>query len=96
MAANNTSYVHAALLLHVAGKPVDAKGIDSVLSAAGIIPEPARVEMLVASLAGKDIDALIAKASIEQAAVVDAPAAPAEIPAEPAEPEPVGFGPLFD
>ena len=45
-------YVYAALLLHKAGKPVDETGVTSVLKAAGVEVNEARVKALVASSGG--------------------------------------------
>jgi large subunit ribosomal protein L12 len=75
-------YVYAALLLHKAGKPVDEAGITSVLKAAGVAVNEARVKALVASLEGVNIDEAIAKA-----AFAAAPAAAAAAPAAAAEAE---------
>ncbi|MGA9142048.1 MAG: 50S ribosomal protein P1 [Methanocella sp.] len=69
-------YVYAALLLHKAGKPVDENGVTSVLKAAGVTVNDARVKALVAALEGVNIDDAIAKAAIV-AAPVAAAAAPA-------------------
>jgi large subunit ribosomal protein L12 len=69
-------YVYSALLLNAAGKPIDEKGIDGVLTAAGISPDAARVKALLASLEGVNIADVLAKA--ETVAV----AAPAAVPAE--------------
>jgi large subunit ribosomal protein L12 len=75
-------YVYAALLLHKAGKPVDEAGVTSVLKAAGVAVNEARVKALVASLEGVNIDEAIAKA-----AFAAAPAAAAAAPAAAAEAE---------
>jgi len=69
-------YVYAALLLHKAGKPVDENGVTSVLKAAGVEVNEARVKALVASLEGVNIDEAISKA-----AFAAAPAAAAAAPA---------------
>ncbi len=69
-------YVYSALLLNAAGKPIDEKGIDGVLSAAGISPDAARVKALLASLEGVDIADVLKKA--ETIAVAAPAAAPAE------------------
>jgi len=75
-------YVYAALLLHKAGKPVDEAGVTSVLKAAGVAVNEARVKALVASLEGVNIGEAIAKA-----AFAAAPAAAAAAPAAAAEAE---------
>jgi large subunit ribosomal protein L12 len=76
-------YVYAALLLHKAGKPVDENGVTSVLKAAGVQVNEARVKALVASLEGVNIDEAISKAAI--AAAPAAAAAPAHAGAAAAE-----------
>jgi large subunit ribosomal protein L12 len=69
-------YVYSALLLNAAGKPIDEKGIDGVLTAAGISPDAARVKALLASLEGVNIGEVLKKA--ETVAVAAPAAAPAE------------------
>ena len=69
-------YVYAALLLHKAGKPVDEAGVTTVLKAAGVAVNEARVKALVAALEGVNIDEAISKA-----AFAAAPAAAAGAPA---------------
>ncbi|HTY90297.1 MAG TPA: 50S ribosomal protein P1 [Methanocella sp.] len=69
-------YVYAALLLHKAGKPVDETGVTTVLKAAGVEVNEARVKALVAALEGVNIDEAISKA-----AFAAAPAAAAAAPA---------------
>jgi large subunit ribosomal protein L12 len=72
-------YVYSALLLNAAGKPIDEKGMSSVLTAAGIAPDAARVKALLASLEGVNIADVLAKA--------ETIAAPAAAPAPPAKKE---------
>lgn len=79
-------YVHAAILLHRAGKPLNEKNLTKVLSAAGIKADPIRVKALVASLAEVDIEEAI-KSQPASMMVAPAPAAaptpaPGEKPAE--------------
>ena len=69
-------YVYSALLLNAAGKPIDEKGIDGVLKAAGISADAARVKALLASLEGVNIADVLKKA--ETVAVAAPAAAPAE------------------
>jgi large subunit ribosomal protein L12 len=66
-------YVYAALLLHSAGKEVNEDGIKSVLQAAGVEPEEARVKALVTALEDVDIEEAISTAAV--APVATAPAA---------------------
>jgi large subunit ribosomal protein L12 len=76
-------YVHAAILLHKAGKPVDENGLTQVLTAAGITADPVRVKALIASLAEVNIDEALKQATTF-APVAAAPAAAA--PAQEAKP----------
>jgi large subunit ribosomal protein L12 len=77
-------YIYAALILHSAGKKIDEAGITSVLKAAGIAPDAARVKALVAALDGVNISEAISKATFTPLATAAAPAAvaAAEKPAE--------------
>lgn len=52
-------YVHAAILLHRAGKPINEENLTKVLSAAGIKADAVRVKALVASLAEVNIEEAI-------------------------------------
>ena len=70
-------YVYAALLLHKAGKPVDAASITKVMQASGAEVDESKVKSLVASLTGVDIEAELANAVVASAA----PAAGGEAPA---------------
>ena len=66
-------YVYSAMVLHAAKKPVTEDGMTSVLKAAGVKVDAARVKALIAALEGVNIDEAIATA------VAAAPAAgPAE------------------
>lgn len=69
-------YVYGALLLNAAGKPIDEKGLNEVLSAAGVTPDGARVKALIASLEGVDLAEVLAKSEMF-AAPAAAPAAAA-------------------
>ena len=78
-------YVYAALLLHKAGKPVDEAGVTSVLKAAGVAVNEARVKALVAALEGVNIDEAISKAAFAAApapAAAEAAGAPAAAAAD--------------
>ncbi|MCI4337049.1 MAG: 50S ribosomal protein P1 [Thermoplasmata archaeon] len=68
-------YVYGALLLNAAGKPIDEKGLSSVLSAAGVSPDAAQIKALLASLEGVNLTEVLAKAETF-AAPAAAPAAP--------------------
>lgn len=72
-------YIYAALLLHKAGKEIDEGNLKSVLSAAGVTPDEARVKALVAVLSEVNIDeALKAAPGLALAAAPTAPTQPAE------------------
>lgn len=57
-------YVHAAILLHKAGKQITEEGLSQVLTAAGINADPIRVKALVASLAEVNIDEALKSATV--------------------------------
>jgi len=78
-------YVHAAILLHKAGKPVNEESLTQVLTAAGINADPIRIKALVASLAEVNIDEALKTATTFAPA---AAAAPAAAPAPAAEAKP--------
>jgi len=77
-------YVHAAILLHKAGKPVNEENLTQVLTAAGINADPVRLKALVASLAEVNIDEALKSAT----AFVPATVAPATAPAPTTEAKP--------
>ena len=79
-------YVHAAILLHKAGKPINEEALTKVLSAAGIKPDPVRVKALVASLTDVDIEEAIKSPPALMSAAVAAPAAAAQAPASEEKP----------
>jgi len=70
-------YVYSAMVLHAAKKPVTEDGLTSVLKAAGVSVDAARVKALIAALEGVNIDEAIATAVAAPVA-----AAPAAGPAE--------------
>jgi len=72
-------YVHAAILLHKAGKQVNEDSVTQVLTAAGITADPIRVKALVATLAEVNIDEALKQATTF-APVAAAPAASAPSP----------------
>jgi len=69
-------YVHAAILLHKAGKQINEESVTQVLTAAGINADPIRVKALVASLGEVNIDEAL-KSATTFAPVPAAPATPA-------------------
>ena len=78
---NEMEYVYAAMLLHSAGKDIDDKAVGSVLKAAGVEADGARVKALVASLGSVDIDEAMATAVAAPVASA-APSASSGSPAE--------------
>jgi len=76
-------YLHAAILLHKAGKPVDEKSLAKVLTAAGVKTDPVRVKALIASLAEVNIEEALKSAP---AFMPTAPTAPTEAPTAEAKP----------
>jgi len=77
-------YVHAAILLHKAGKQVNEESLTQVLTAAGINADPIRVKALVASLAEVNIDEALRSATT----FAPVATAPAPTPAAGAEAKP--------
>lgn len=77
-------YVHAAILLHKAGKQINEESVTQVLTAAGINADPIRVKALVASLAEVNIDEALKTATT----FAPVAAAPATAPAQGAEAKP--------
>ena len=72
-------YIHAAILLHKAGKQISEDSVTQVLTAAGITADPIRVKALIASLAEVNIDEAL-KQAISLAPVAAPPAAVAPSP----------------
>jgi len=71
-------YVHAAILLHSAGKQINEESLTQVLTAAGITADPIRVKALIASLAEVNIDEALKQATTFAPAAPAAAAAPAQ------------------
>jgi len=72
-------YIYAAMLLHKAGKEITEGGVKSVLNAAGVAVDEARVKALIAALQSVNIAEAIQKAAV---AAPVAAAASAGAPAE--------------
>ncbi|MDY1590960.1 MAG: 50S ribosomal protein P1 [Methanofastidiosum sp.] len=64
-------YVYAAMILHEAKKEINEANLNSVLKAAGVAVDEARIKALVSSLEGVDIEDAISSASMP---VAQAPA----------------------
>lgn len=96
-------YVYAAMLLHKAGKKVDAASVKKVLEAAGVKADEGRLKSLVASLEGVNIDEAVKSAAAPAPAAAPAREAPkAEAPKKEEKKEEVseekaaaGLGALF-
>ncbi|MHA1339792.1 MAG: 50S ribosomal protein P1 [Promethearchaeota archaeon] len=69
--------IYAALLLHKASKEITEANLEKVLKAAGITADKNQLKMIVAGLADKNLNELIANAATIPAAPAAA-AAPAE------------------
>lgn len=61
-------YIYTALLLHSAGKEITEESVTSVLKAAGVQVDSAKVKALIASLKDVNIDEAIKNAAVVQAA----------------------------
>ena len=81
-------YVYGAMLLHAAGKEINEENLKSVLEAAGVETDEARLKALTASLEGVDIEEILSKAAtVPVAAAAPATEAKAEEKAEAKEEE---------
>ncbi len=81
-------YVYSAMVLHSAGKEITDDGIMSILEAAGIEPDEARVKALTASLEEIDIDEAIEEGiAMPSAGAASAPETAEEEEEEEAEEE---------
>ena len=65
-------YVHLALALHSAGKPITADNIKKMCSAVGATADDGKIKALVASLEGVDIDEKIKSAPVGMVAAAPA------------------------
>ncbi|MDD5023190.1 MAG: 50S ribosomal protein P1 [Candidatus ainarchaeum sp.] len=68
-------YLHAALVLHGAGKPIDKNGLVAVLKAAGAEADEAKAKVLSEALSGVNMEDMLKNATTVVAA------APASAPA---------------
>jgi large subunit ribosomal protein L12 len=73
MPQEGKAYIHAALALYFAGKPITEESLRNVIEAIGINADDVRIKMLVASLSEINIEEVLKQATI--AAPVAAPAA---------------------
>ena len=82
----SSAYVHAALLLHFAKKPVNEANLKKVLTASGLDVDEARLKSLTATISEVNIEEAIKAAPVGFAApaapAAEAPAAEGAKPAE--------------
>ena len=72
-------YIYAAMILHSAEKDINEENVKSIIEAAGIDADDARVKALIAALEDVDIEEAIETAAVAAAApAAAAPAAAAE------------------
>ena len=71
-------YLHAALLLHGAGKDVTKESLVSVLKAGGVEADEAKAKVLAEAISGVNFEDLLKAATTVAAAPVAAPAAGGE------------------
>jgi len=82
-------YIYSAMVLYSAGKDITEGAVASILKAAGVDADAAKIKALIASLEGVNIKEAIASASVMAAApAAAAPAAAAAAPAAAAAEEP--------
>lgn len=83
-------YIYAAMILHSADKDINEENVKSIVEAAGIEADDARVKALIAALEDVDIEEAIATtamAAAPAAAAETAPAATEEVEEEEEEEE---------
>ncbi|MBR0341311.1 MAG: 50S ribosomal protein P1, partial [Oscillospiraceae bacterium] len=78
-------YIYAAMILHSAEKDINEENVKSIIEAAGIEADEARIKALIAALEDVDIEEAIETAAV--AAAAPAAAAPAAAEAEVVEEE---------
>ena len=75
-------YIYAALLLHKLGKEVNEESVKKVVAASGTEADETKIQSLIASLKGVDIEK-----ELESASMVAAAPATTEAPKEEKKPE---------
>lgn len=83
-------YIYAAMILHSADKDINEENVKSIIEAAGIEADDARIKALIAALEDVDIEeamATTAMAAAPAAAAETAPAATEEVVEEEEEEE---------
>ena len=96
-------YVYSAMLLHKAGKSINATNLTKILEAAGVKADAGRIKALVAALKGVKIDEAIKAVPVAAAAAAPATAPKEAKPKEKGKPkeeeekpeEVTGLGALF-
>ncbi len=81
-------YLHAALLLHGAGKEISESSIESVIKASGASADSARAKVLAEALKGVNFEDVLKAAAAPVAVAAAAPAAGGEAKKEKKEEDP--------
>lgn len=76
MPSEGKAYIHAALALYYAGKPITEESLERVVRELGLTPDAVKIKMLVASLSQINLEDVLKQAlAAPVAAVAAAPAA---------------------
>lgn len=75
-------YIYAAMILHSADKDINEENVKSIIEAAGIDADDARIKALIAALEDVDIDEAMETTAMAAAPAAAAPAAAAPAAAE--------------
>lgn len=71
-------YIYAAMILHSADKDINEENVKSIIEAAGIDADDARIKALIAALEDVDIEEAMETTAMAAAPVAAAPVAEAE------------------
>ena len=92
-------YIYAAMILHSADKDINEENVKSIIEAAGIEADDARIKALIAALEDVDIDEAMETTAMAAAPAAAAPAAAEaaveEVEEEAEEAAAAGLGALF-
>ena len=80
-------YIYAAMILHSAEKDINEENVKSIIEAAGIEADDARIKALIAALEDVDIEEAMETSAMAAAPVAAAPVAEAAAEEEEAEEE---------
>ena len=80
-------YIYAAMILHSADKDINEENVKSIIEAAGIEADDARIKALIAALEDVDIDEAMETTAMAAAPAAAAPAAEAAAEEEEEEEE---------